>query len=145
MSASLAQRTEARARVGHVEVRTFERGEVAAAPSRGVDDPGLDVDRFGGLDCGPVAVEAHVAGGAGRRQDPKAIGLSAIGGGLVVWDRLFGTYEPESERAEFGVLHLPNAGSLIEESMGGWPELFGAMRVDGSWRGAARLALSRPA
>ena len=68
-----------------------------------------------------------------------------FGGGLVVWDRLFGTYEPEGERAEFGVLHLPDARSIIEESMGGWPELFGAMRVDGSWRGAARLALSRPA
>jgi sterol desaturase/sphingolipid hydroxylase (fatty acid hydroxylase superfamily) len=67
-----------------------------------------------------------------------------FGGGMVIWDRVFSTYEPEAERAEFGVIHLPDSDSMIEESMGGWPELVTAMRADGSVRGSMRLALGRP-
>lgn len=67
-----------------------------------------------------------------------------FGGGLVAWDRLFGTYEPEGAPAEFGVLHLPATRSRLAASMGGWPELLGEMRRAGSARAAAHLALGRP-
>ncbi len=67
-----------------------------------------------------------------------------FGGSLVVWDRIFGTYEPETERPIYGVLHRPEAATTFKRSLGGYPELAAAMRRNGTVRGAARLALGRP-
>ena len=67
-----------------------------------------------------------------------------FGGGLVLWDKLFGTYEPETEATEYGVLHLPAGSSVVSRSLCGHPELIRDMRLAGGVRAAARVALGRP-
>ena len=67
-----------------------------------------------------------------------------FGGSLVVWDKLFGTYVPETEAPVYGVLHLPPAATTLARSFGGFPELFTDMRHADSVVTASRLALGRP-
>jgi sterol desaturase/sphingolipid hydroxylase (fatty acid hydroxylase superfamily) len=67
-----------------------------------------------------------------------------FGGSLMVWDRVFGTYEPEVERPVYGVLHRPEAATTLRRSLGGLPELWADMRTAGTIRGATRLAVGRP-
>jgi sterol desaturase/sphingolipid hydroxylase (fatty acid hydroxylase superfamily) len=67
-----------------------------------------------------------------------------FGGSLVLWDKLFGTYQVEDEAPRYGVLHLPPAGSALAASLGGWPELATDVRAAGSVRHGVRIALGPP-
>jgi sterol desaturase/sphingolipid hydroxylase (fatty acid hydroxylase superfamily) len=67
-----------------------------------------------------------------------------FGGSLVVWDKLFGTYQPEDEAPVYGVTHLPPARSAITASMGGFPELAADVRTAGGLRPGVRIAFGRP-
>ena len=67
-----------------------------------------------------------------------------FGGSLVLWDKLFGTYEPEDEAPVYGVLHLPPAHSTAGRSLGGYPELLSDMRHAGRGPGGAGLAIGPP-
>jgi sterol desaturase/sphingolipid hydroxylase (fatty acid hydroxylase superfamily) len=67
-----------------------------------------------------------------------------FGGSLVLWDKLFGTYEPEDETPVYGVLHLPLAHSTAGRSLGGYPELLSDMRHAAGVRSALRLAVGPP-
>jgi sterol desaturase/sphingolipid hydroxylase (fatty acid hydroxylase superfamily) len=66
-----------------------------------------------------------------------------FGGSLVVWDKLFGTYEPEGEAAEYGVLHYERPDSAWRVSLGGYPDLVADMRATSGLE-AVRLAAGRP-
>ncbi len=67
-----------------------------------------------------------------------------FGGSLVLWDKVFGTYEPEGESPVYGVTHLPPSTSIWGASLGGYPELAAEMRSAPSWRAKAGLAFGRP-
>jgi sterol desaturase/sphingolipid hydroxylase (fatty acid hydroxylase superfamily) len=67
-----------------------------------------------------------------------------FGGSLVLWDKLFHTYEPERTVAEYGVLHLPTAHSVPGATVGGYPELFRAMADASTPRAALALAFGPP-
>jgi sterol desaturase/sphingolipid hydroxylase (fatty acid hydroxylase superfamily) len=68
-----------------------------------------------------------------------------FGGSLVLWDKLFGTYQVEDEVPRYGVLHLPEARTAVTASMGGLPELARDVRRAGSVRRGVRIALGPPA
>jgi hypothetical protein len=67
-----------------------------------------------------------------------------FGGSLVLWDKLFGTYQPEDEAPVYGVTHLPPTRSAITASMGGFPELAADVRAAGGFRPSVRIAFGRP-
>jgi sterol desaturase/sphingolipid hydroxylase (fatty acid hydroxylase superfamily) len=67
-----------------------------------------------------------------------------FGGALVVWDRIFGTYVPETTKPVYGVLHLPAASNAFTRSLGGYPELWQQMKGAGTVRGGLRLAVAHP-
>jgi sterol desaturase/sphingolipid hydroxylase (fatty acid hydroxylase superfamily) len=67
-----------------------------------------------------------------------------FGGSLVLWDKLFGTYEPEGEVPVYGVIHLPPAATVLGSSLGGYPELWKDMRAAESARSAVAIAAGRP-
>lgn len=52
-----------------------------------------------------------------------------FGGSLVVWDRMFGTYEPEGEAVAYGLVHDPRRGSVFGRMLGGYPELVESLRA----------------
>jgi hypothetical protein len=62
----------------------------------------------------------------------------------LLWDKLFGTYEPEVEAPLYGVIHLPPAATLLGSSLGGYPELWDDMRAADSARSALAIAVGRP-
>jgi sterol desaturase/sphingolipid hydroxylase (fatty acid hydroxylase superfamily) len=66
-----------------------------------------------------------------------------FGGSLVVWDKLFGSYQVEDEPADYGVLHYQRPRSALGASLGGYPELAADMSRARP-RDALRLALGRP-
>jgi sterol desaturase/sphingolipid hydroxylase (fatty acid hydroxylase superfamily) len=68
-----------------------------------------------------------------------------FGSMLVIWDRLFGTYEAETEPVVYGL----TGGKAIDRPaaalVGGYPDLFSRMRGAHSLRGAAAALVARPA
>jgi len=68
-----------------------------------------------------------------------------FGGSTMVWDRLFGTYEPEVETPVYGLTHPIPSTNALRISLGGYPELFREVAAASSLRDRARLCLSTPA
>jgi sterol desaturase/sphingolipid hydroxylase (fatty acid hydroxylase superfamily) len=66
-----------------------------------------------------------------------------FGAVLVVWDRLFGTYEPEVAPVVFGIgsTKLTTAGEVLR---GGFPDIAEAMRSDASVLDKARYLVAPP-
>ncbi len=66
-----------------------------------------------------------------------------FGAVFIVWDRIFGTFEPEHDRVRYGIgtkrIDTP-VGALV----GGYPALVGELRSIGSWPGRVRHALAPP-
>jgi sterol desaturase/sphingolipid hydroxylase (fatty acid hydroxylase superfamily) len=46
------------------------------------------------------------------------------GGILIIWDRLFGTFEPEVEKVEYGVVRPIDSHNLITLNFHEWKEMF---------------------
>lgn len=67
-----------------------------------------------------------------------------FGGSTVIWDRLFGTYVPETVEPVYGLTHDLTATTPFGIVAGGYPELFGAMRTTSGVRNRMRLCVARP-
>lgn len=66
-----------------------------------------------------------------------------FGGLLIIWDRMFGTYEPETERVVYGLTGGRHVSSPHQALVGGYPSLLAEMRGRGG-RDSLRLAFARP-
>ncbi len=64
---------------------------------------------------------------------------------LMLWDRLFGTYEPETERAVYGIRHPLRSFNPIWAQIQPWRELFGTARRAPSFREGWQLLWTSPA
>ncbi len=67
-----------------------------------------------------------------------------FGAVLILWDRLFGTYEPEVAPVRYGVGAIDAVVTPRDALVGGYPRLVSAMRSTGSVPGAIRVALAKP-
>ncbi|MBK6437989.1 MAG: sterol desaturase family protein [Candidatus Microthrix sp.] len=67
-----------------------------------------------------------------------------FGGHTMIWDRLFGTYEPEVEVPSYGLTTPLEDQRVRRVALGGFPQLIRALRSAGSLRRAGRLALAPP-
>jgi sterol desaturase/sphingolipid hydroxylase (fatty acid hydroxylase superfamily) len=56
------------------------------------------------------------------------------GGTLIVWDRLFGTFEPEGERVAYGVTKPPKSWNPLWVNFHQWRELWRLARNAPRWR-----------
>ena len=56
------------------------------------------------------------------------------GGVLIIWDRLFGTFQPEKERPTYGLTKNIDTYNPVRIAFKEWIELFGAARRSGSLR-----------
>ena len=66
------------------------------------------------------------------------------GGWTMIWDRLLGTYAPETEEVVFGITDPPARLGFLGTLLGGYPRLARDMRSAGSVGAAVRIALRRP-
>lgn len=66
------------------------------------------------------------------------------GGWTMIWDRLLGTYAPETEEVVFGITDPPARPGFLGALLGGYPRLARDMRSAGSVGAAVRIALRRP-
>ncbi len=67
-----------------------------------------------------------------------------FGGQTMIWDRLFGTYEPEGEQVRFGATEpLANRG-VTGTIAGGYPALACRVAATAGWRSKIAVALARP-
>ncbi|MFZ4584827.1 MAG: sterol desaturase family protein [Acidimicrobiia bacterium] len=68
-----------------------------------------------------------------------------FGGTTMIWDRLFGTYEPEVETPVYGLTHPIESTNPLRISVGGYPELFRDLRTAGTFGERVRLCVAAPA
>jgi len=66
------------------------------------------------------------------------------GGILIVWDRLFGTFEPEREPVDYGLTKNIDSYNPFRIAFHAWADLFRDMRGAASWRVAAAYFLRPP-
>ena len=66
------------------------------------------------------------------------------GGILIVWDRLFGTFEPEREPVDYGLTKNITTFNPFRVAFHAWADLFRDMHGAGSWREAAGYLLRPP-
>ncbi|MGR5092947.1 sterol desaturase family protein [Vibrio maritimus] len=65
-------------------------------------------------------------------------------GVLIVWDRLFGTFEPEVETVRYGISKPVNSFNPLIVTFAEWRELVGAMKKETNWYERAKVALRPP-
>ncbi len=66
------------------------------------------------------------------------------GGILIVWDRLFGTFEKEREPVRFGIVHQLETFNPLRIAFHEWLSLAGDVRRARGWREAAGYLLRHP-
>jgi len=66
------------------------------------------------------------------------------GGILIVWDRLFGTFEPECEPVDYGLTKNIATVNPFRIAFHAWADLFRDMRSARDWREAAAYSLRPP-
>ncbi|MCB1153825.1 sterol desaturase family protein [bacterium] len=66
------------------------------------------------------------------------------GGILIIWDRLFGTFEPEGERVKYGIYPPVKSYNPIRIVFHEWVDIFRDMRKATTWRGRLGYFLGRP-
>jgi len=66
------------------------------------------------------------------------------GGVLIVWDRLFGTFEAERERPVYGLTTPLRSYSVVTINLHAWREMLRDVARAGSLRGAVALIFSAP-
>lgn len=66
------------------------------------------------------------------------------GGILIVWDRLFGTFEPESERPTYGILHPLTSHNPVVIAMHDWAALAREVAGARTWRGVLGAVFGPP-
>ena len=67
-----------------------------------------------------------------------------FGGHTMIWDRLFGTYEPEVEAPRYGMTVPLTDQRVRRVVLGGYPQLIRSLRGAESLRQAGRVALAPP-
>ncbi|MGB6056623.1 MAG: sterol desaturase family protein [Microthrixaceae bacterium] len=67
-----------------------------------------------------------------------------FGGQTMIWDRLFGTYEPESEPVRFGATESLVSRGVVGTAAGGYPRLAGRIADAVGWRSKVAVALGAP-
>ncbi len=67
-----------------------------------------------------------------------------FGGWTMIWDRLFGTYQRESEPVVFGITDPPVSDGVLATALGGFPRLLRDMADAPTARDAVHVALGRP-
>ena len=63
---------------------------------------------------------------------------------LIIWDRLFGTFEPEEEVVTFGLVNNVNTYNPIKITFMGWSSMFKDIRNSQSFKEALYLFLGPP-
>jgi hypothetical protein len=63
---------------------------------------------------------------------------------LIVWDRLFGTFEPERERVDFGLTKNLESFSPWQIAFHEWKAMWRDARRASCWRDAIRVWLLPP-
>jgi sterol desaturase/sphingolipid hydroxylase (fatty acid hydroxylase superfamily) len=66
------------------------------------------------------------------------------GGTLIIWDRMFGTYEPERERCRYGLTKNIETYNPFRIAFHEWADIVRDVRAAKSWSDAARLVFGRP-
>ena len=66
------------------------------------------------------------------------------GGILIVWDRLFGTFEPEVVASDYGLTRNINSYNLLDVAFHEWRDMFQELRSARSWRGRTGAVLGPP-
>ncbi len=67
-----------------------------------------------------------------------------FGSMLIVWDRLFGTYEPEEARVVYGLLGNKRVVTIEDALVGGYRSLLETMRTLDGWRPRLRYLVAAP-
>jgi sterol desaturase/sphingolipid hydroxylase (fatty acid hydroxylase superfamily) len=65
-------------------------------------------------------------------------------GVLIVWDRLFGTFEPEVEIVRYGISKPVDSFHPLIVTFAEWRDLIGAMKKETNWYERAKVALRPP-
>ena len=76
-------------------------------------------------------------------RDPKYIDRNH-GGTLIVWDRLFGTFQREEEEPVYGITRPLGSYNPVWANLHVWADLVGMARRTGRWRDRLRLLWKRP-
>jgi sterol desaturase/sphingolipid hydroxylase (fatty acid hydroxylase superfamily) len=66
------------------------------------------------------------------------------GGTLIIWDRIFGTYEPEREPCEYGLTKNINTYNPFRIAFHEWADIVRDVKVANSWSDAVRFVFGRP-
>jgi len=66
------------------------------------------------------------------------------GGIMIIWDRLFGTFEPEGERVRYGLTTNIRTFNPVRVATHEWVSIWQDVRTAGSWRDKAGYALRGP-
>jgi sterol desaturase/sphingolipid hydroxylase (fatty acid hydroxylase superfamily) len=66
------------------------------------------------------------------------------GGALIVWDRLFGTFEPEGERVVYGLTKNIGTFNPLRVATHEYVALWSDLRTTSSWRDRAGYLLHGP-
>jgi sterol desaturase/sphingolipid hydroxylase (fatty acid hydroxylase superfamily) len=66
------------------------------------------------------------------------------GGTLIVWDKLFGTFEPEAERVKYGLTKNINSFHPVRIAFHEWQDIWRDMRNAQSLRDKVRAIFGRP-
>lgn len=64
---------------------------------------------------------------------------------LIIWDKLFGTFVPETQTPEYGLTKPLNSHSFLWQHFHYFIELFYAMRAQKGWRNKGMVLWARPA
>jgi sterol desaturase/sphingolipid hydroxylase (fatty acid hydroxylase superfamily) len=67
-----------------------------------------------------------------------------FGGHTVIWDRVFGTYRPETETPRYGLTHPLSSNSTLAIVAGGYPDLIRDLRTAGGPLAGLALCTGRP-
>jgi sterol desaturase/sphingolipid hydroxylase (fatty acid hydroxylase superfamily) len=63
---------------------------------------------------------------------------------LIIWDRIFGTFQEETEKAEYGLTTPLRTGSPGEVIFGEWKKLFQDLYWAGSWKKRCKILFYPP-
>jgi hypothetical protein len=66
------------------------------------------------------------------------------GGTLIIWDRLFGTYEQEDERVRYGLTTNIKTYNPLRIAFHEWAEIGRDLKSARSWRGRWNYVFGRP-
>jgi len=65
-------------------------------------------------------------------------------GVLIIWDRLFGTFEPEGEKVIYGLTKNINSYNPLRIAFHEWIDIWNDVRKADTWRLKLRYLLGRP-